>query len=77
MAPKPVSKHVICSDCGLSWDAHVKPKSQRGTGEPRITSEDCVRVLKAELNLRPPRFQFSNASSSSVANSPTWVNFPS
>jgi len=41
--PNPVHVNVICSECGLSWDAHG----------PRPTLDDCVRLLRAELARRP------------------------
>jgi hypothetical protein len=47
MKPKPVSKHVVCSVCGLDWDRHPKKKDK----EP--TLEACVELLKAELASRP------------------------
>lgn len=41
--PQPVVVTVLCSLCDLSWDAH---------GE-KPTTEDCIRLLKAELRSRP------------------------
>ncbi len=47
--PTPISQCVVCSECGLSWDAH---KEQ--------TLSECVRLLKAELKKpRPWTFQQS------------------
>lgn len=41
--PEPVAVTTICSVCGLSWSDHGK--------EP--TTDDCIRLLKAELANRP------------------------
>ena len=41
--PKPVVVTTICSLCGLDWERH---------GESP-TTEDCIRLLKAELASRP------------------------
>lgn len=41
--PKPVVVTTICSLCGLDWERHG--------AEP--TTEDCIRLLKAELASRP------------------------
>lgn len=41
--PKPVAITTICSVCGLSWSNH---------GETP-TTDDCIRLLKAELAKRP------------------------
>lgn len=40
--PKPVPREVVCSECGLLWDDHVKPK---GVREMPLT--ECIRLLKA------------------------------
>lgn len=41
--PSPVAVTTICSVCGLGWELHgTKP-----------TTEDCIRLLKAELAARP------------------------
>jgi hypothetical protein len=42
--PQPVVVSTICSMCGLDWQLH---------GE-KPTTEDCIRLLKAELANRPP-----------------------
>ena len=41
--PKPVIVSQVCSMCGLDWERH---------GE-KPTTEDCIRLLKAELASRP------------------------
>lgn len=55
--PHPVPKDVVCSDCGLSWDAHAKvvdPNAALVPYEPVIVEpSECVRLLKAELARRP------------------------
>ena len=43
MKPKPVVVETICSECGMDWDLH---------GENPTTS-DCIRLLRAELAIRP------------------------
>ena len=43
MKPEPISKHVVCSCCGLNWEAHG----------PKPTMEKCVELLKAEVAKRP------------------------
>lgn len=45
--PKPIAKQVVCSECGLSWDAHTKGRKT----DP--TPDVCIRLLKAELAKRP------------------------
>jgi hypothetical protein len=41
--PEPIAVSTICSVCGLSWHDHGK--------DP--TTDDCIRLLKAELAKRP------------------------
>src|SRR5512146_1474932 len=41
--PEPVAVTTICSVCGLPWLDHGKTP----------TTEDCIRLLKAELAKRP------------------------
>lgn len=41
--PKPVAVTTVCSVCGLGWELH---------GEDP-TTDDCIRLLKAELASRP------------------------
>jgi hypothetical protein len=53
--PKPVSKQVVCSECGLPWDEHTKGRKT----DP--TADVCVRLLRAELAKRPR--MWSNAAS--------------
>jgi hypothetical protein len=42
--PQPISKFVVCSECGLPWDDHT---------EHGKTLQDCIRLLKLELAKRP------------------------
>lgn len=42
-APSPVPVVTVCSVCGLDWASHG--------ADP--TTEDCIRLLKAELARRP------------------------
>ena len=52
--PEPISKHIVCSECGLPWDAHTKRlKSKSATP----THADCIALLKAELAKRPHALQ--------------------
>ena len=39
--PQPVSKNVVCSECGLAWADHK-----------RATQTECIRLLRAELSPR-------------------------
>lgn len=54
--PHAVALNVVCSDCGLSWDAHMKvvhPDEKGQPLEPVVEPSECVRLLKAELAKRP------------------------
>lgn len=46
--PTPVAVTTVCSMCGLDWHAH---------GEDP-TTEDCIRLLRAELARRPVTVSF-------------------
>lgn len=59
--PEPIHKHIVCSACGMNWEAH---------GE-KPTLEKCVELLKAELVKRPRLGQFSGTG---VTYSPTVTN---
>ena len=52
MKPEPKPTHVVCTVCGLAWDAHESAFPAKGK-KPAVTLDDCVRVLKAELAKRP------------------------
>jgi hypothetical protein len=41
--PKPVSKSVVCSECGLAWNRHTEGRKT----DP--TPDVCIRLLKADL----------------------------
>lgn len=43
MKPEPKPLNIVCSNCGMKWDAH---------GE-KPTVDKCVELLKAELARRP------------------------
>ena len=43
MTPQPKTIKVVCSECGLDWEAHG----------PNPSLEKCVELLKAELAHRP------------------------
>jgi hypothetical protein len=60
--PEPISKHIVCSTCGLSWEAHGK--------EP--TLETCVELLKAEVVKR--LVYQPSTTSSAVTVKPYWLN---
>jgi len=45
--PEPISKYIVCSECGLSWENHKKK-----------SIDECVRLLKAELARRPRLNQY-------------------
>lgn len=59
--PEPISKHVVCSECGQPWDKHGdKP-----------TLETCVKLLKAELaKPRPYAMQIAGSMAQ-----PPWGNY--
>lgn len=44
--PEPVVVSTLCSECGLDWGLHGE--------EP--TTDDCIRLLKAELSRKRLRF---------------------
>jgi hypothetical protein len=41
--PQPIAVTTICSVCGLGWELHG----------PDPTTDDCIKLLKAELARRP------------------------
>jgi hypothetical protein len=43
MAPQPRTVKVVCSDCGLPWEAHTKGR------KTAPTADVCVRLLNAEV----------------------------
>lgn len=51
--PEPKATNVVCTECGLDWEKHLK-----GPRKKNPTLEDCVRVLKAELAARPKLHPF-------------------
>lgn len=61
--PQPVSKSIVCSECGLAWDMHKE-----------ATLAECVRLLRSELAKRP---SFSILGSSSATSPWGMVNITS
>lgn len=61
--PKPVPLHVVCSECGLPWDAHIATGAAR-KGNPKspgpVSPSECIRLLKAELAQRPTTWYTGN-----------------
>ena len=57
--PKPISKSVVCSECGLPWAKHTAGRKT----DP--TLDVCVRLLKAEL--AKPRYPFMQSQLSSAS----------
>ena len=61
--PEPISKHIVCSACGLPWDAH-KARLKAKTAMP--TLEDCVALLKSELAKRPLHYFNSTSATPNI-----------
>jgi hypothetical protein len=61
--PKPIAKHVVCSECGLSWEKH---KERMKTSEAEPKPEDCIALLKAELAKRPA-FAYAQSNSNGMS----------
>jgi hypothetical protein len=40
--PEPITKHIVCSLCGLNWEQHGENPG----------AEKCIELLKAELARR-------------------------
>lgn len=52
MKPEPKPLKIVCSNCGMDWEAHG----------PKPTVDKCVELLKAEL-ARRPKWSLAAASS--------------
>lgn len=66
MKPAPKHTSTVCAACEQPWAEHFPVGMRAGvrkTYQPK--PEDCVRVLKAELDLRPPRRNYPQISMTS------------
>lgn len=68
--PEPVPQTVVCSTCGLLWDQHKKTKG-------RVTKDECIRLLNAELARRPQwNYSIGGAINTLTASGTTLTSVP-